>query len=262
METSETVVRGAAAVREAMAEEHLKMQRRAYRRVRPYLVGALTRLRRAYPGFQTVVFGAEKAAFVLVFGDGTFHHEAPKAFAGLKSACEDLARLSEIEWLTASDPIWQVRQDGQVLKPSEIVVQQYHYIEKDGWTFWMRRPLREARYYIRQAIFSRVFYGAQRAGFGKRIVTEGGAVIDEWVDPLETTVLRVFRERGVPISLYPLCSVLHKTAKHNRGTDDSDFYIWDVQKACKRLVVAGSLRQINPKASEGSERFVLAEKRS
>lgn len=249
-------VRGAAMVREVIAEEHLKMQGRAYRRVRPYLARAMSRLRRAYPGFQTVVFDAKKAGFVLVFGDGTQQHEAPKAFAGLRAACEDLTHLSEIEWLTAGDPLWQVRQDGEAPAPSTIVVQQYRYVEHGvAWQFWTRRPLREARYYVRQDIFSRVSYGAQRPGFGKRIVTEGGALVDEWVDPVEAMILRALSEKGAPTSLEPLCDAMNQIA----GYDDG-FYIWDVLRVCERLAKSGALRRVNPRSSEGDARFVAAAK--
>jgi hypothetical protein len=255
------MARGAARVREVLAEEHLKMQRRAYRKVRPYLATAMRRLRCTYPAFQTVVFNADKARAVLVFGDGTQPREAPKAFTGLRAACEDLTHLSEIEWLTAGDALWQVRQNGAAPRASEVVIQQYRYVENgERWQFWGRRPLREVRYYVRQDIFSRSFYGSHRAGFGNRIVTESGAVVDEWVDPLEAMILRAFREKGAPISLDPLCSAMAKIASHEGRfpDDDSCFYIWDVLKGCQNLMQKGALRQINPKASEGDARFVLA----
>ena len=136
------MVRGAAKVREVLAEEQREMQARAYKRVRPYLAGALHRLRRAHPGFQTVVFDADKAAFSLVFGDGTQPHEAPRAFGGLKAVCADLARLSEIEHLTAADALWQVLQGTP--QPTD-VIEQYRHIESEGWNFWMRRSLNNAR---------------------------------------------------------------------------------------------------------------------
>ena len=76
-----TMLRGAANVRAAIADEHRSMQSRAYKRVRPYLAGAMSRLRRAHPAFQTVVFDAEKAGFAFVFGDGTRPREAPSSMA-------------------------------------------------------------------------------------------------------------------------------------------------------------------------------------
>lgn len=130
------MARGAAKVREVLADERREMQVRAYKRLRPYLAGALYRLRRVHPAFQTVVFNAEKAAFALVFGDGTQPREAPRAFGGLKEACEDLAQLSEIEWLTAGDSLWQVRPGTP--QPA-LVVEQYRYVQDQEWKLWMRR---------------------------------------------------------------------------------------------------------------------------
>lgn len=131
-------VRGAARVREILAEEHREMQSRAYKRVRPYVAGALSRLRRAYPAFQTVVFNAETARFAFVFWDGTRPDEAPKAFCGLAAACEDLAHLSEIEWLTAGDSIWQVLPGTP--QPA-LVVEQYRHVQDEDWKLWMDRAV-------------------------------------------------------------------------------------------------------------------------
>lgn len=250
----ERMVRGVAKVREVLADERREMQARVYKRIRPYLAGTMFRLRRAHPAFSTVVFNAkpeaEKAGFALVFGDGTRPHEAPKAFGGLQAACEDLSCLSEIEWLTAGDALWQVRRGTS--QPA-LVVEQYRHVQDDeGWHFWMRRSLRDARYYMRRDIYSRTVYGSHRPGYGKRIVDDAGTVVDEWVDPIEPMVLRVLRAKGSPVSLEPLCDAMNAIA----GFRDS-FYIWDVLYACGRLARRGAMRRVNPKASEGDARFAL-----
>jgi hypothetical protein len=228
------------------------MQARAYKRVRPYLSGAMSRLRRSYPSFQTVVFCAKKAKFSLVFGDGTQPHEAPKAFAGLTAACEELAKLSEIEWLTADDPLWQVLHGTP--QPAQ-VIEQYRYIESKDWRFWTRRSLRDARYYMRQDIYSRTVYGSHRPGCGKRITDEAGVTIDEWVEPVESLILRVLREAGAPVSLEPLCDTMGALAGFGRR----GYYIWDVLHACEHLQSRGMVRRLNPKAQTG-ERFALTKK--
>lgn len=254
---SATKARGAAKVHEILADEHRAMQARAYKRIRPYLAGALRRLRRAYPAFQTVVFNADKAGFALVFGDGTQPREAPRAFSGFKAACEDLARLSEIEWLTAADPLWQVVQGTP--QPARVVEQYRHIDVDDGeWKFWMRRGLCEARYYMRQDIYSRTVYGSHRPGYGMRVVSEDGAVVDEWVDPIEPMILRVLRERGAPISLEPLCQRMATISGHHQDS----YYLWDVLHACERLRQRGALRRVNPRSSEGDARFVLRQRRN
>lgn len=242
--------RGAAMVREVIASESRDMQTRAYKRLRPYLSGALSRLRRAYPTFQTVVFNAERTDFALVFGDGMRTSEAPKAFDGLRMACVALARFSEIEWLTAADALWQCRQGTP--QPA-VVIEQYRHIESADWQFWMRRPLCDARYYMRQEVYFRTAHSSHRPGYGKRIVTENGVVVDEWVDPVEALIVRVLREKGAPISLDPLCAALSAIV----GCSAHGFYIWDVLRACEHLVQKGTLRRINPRSSENDARFVL-----
>ena len=243
--------RGAAKVREVIADEHRAMQTRAYKRIRPYLAAAMSRLRRATPAFQTVVFCAKDARFSLVFGDGTQPHEAPTAFAGLKEACEELARFPEIDWLTAADPLWQVLQG---TPQPEQVIEQYRYIESKDWCPWAASTLRNARYYMRQDIYFRTVYGSHRSGYGKRIVDKDGTTIDEWVDPVMPLILRVLRERGAPISLDPLCDILAALAGFKCGS----FYYWDVLHACEDLRQRGALRRVNPKASEIDARYVLA----
>ena len=248
------VVRGAAMVRATIADEHREMQVRAYKRIRPYLAGAMSRLRRAYPAFQTVVFNANKAKFSLIFGDGTQPHEAPKVFGGLTEACEDLARLPDIEWLTAADPLWQVRPGTP--QPAA-VVEQYCHVQDEDWHFWTRRALNDARYYMRQEIYSRTVYGSHRPGCGKRIVSEEGAVVDEWIEPVEPLILRVLRERGAPTSLDTLCDAMNALAMSAHPEFRDGYYLWDVLRACERLRAKGALRRVNPKASEGDARFVL-----
>lgn len=242
-------VRGAAMVREVLADEHREMQARTYKRIRPYLAGAMSRLRRAHPAFQTVVFCAKDAGFAFVFGDGTRPHEAPKAFGGLAAACAELARLSEIEWLTAADQLWQVLHGTP--QPA-LVVEQYRHIEDTDWHFWMRRPLRDARYYMRQAIYSRTVYGSHRPRHGKRIVGDNGVVIDEWIDPVEPSILRVLRERSAPVSLEALVFALNTISGFTDG-----HYIWDVLHACESLQQRGVLQRTNPRSAEGDARFLL-----
>ena len=248
-------VRGAAKVREVIAEEHREMQGRAYKRLRPYLAGAMSRLRRVHPAFQTVVFGAKDAKFSLVFGDGSQPSEAPKAFAGLRSACDELAKLSEIEWLTAGDPLWQILQG---TPQPENVIEQYRHVKSKDWVFWTNRTLSNARYYMRQAIYSRSVYGSHRAGYGKRIVDAAGVMIDEWVDPVRPLILRVLRERGAPVSLEPLCDTMREIAGFSRHS----YYLWDVLRACEDLSQRGAIRRVNPKSSEGDARYVLAKARA
>ena len=249
MGAGQKTVRGAAKVRKVLADEHREMQTRVYQRLRPYLTGAMSRLRRAYPAFQTVVFYAKESGFALVFGDGTRPNEAPKAFAGLKSVCEDLARLSEIEHLTASDALWQVCLG---TPQPENVVTQYRYVENEDWQFWMRRALNDARFYMRQDIYKRTVYGAHRPGYGCRIVSEAGVVIDEWVDPVEAMIRRVLLEKGAPESLEPLCDAMDKIAGFRDG-----YYLWDVLKVCERMRQRGELRRVNPRTSDCDARYVL-----
>lgn len=244
--------RGAAMVLEVIASESREMQARTYKRLRPYLAGALSRLRRAHPAFQTVVFNAERADFALVFGDGTRTSEAPKAFDGIKTACKSLSRFSEIERLTAADGLWQCLPGTP--QPAT-VVEQFRHIESADWQFWMRRSLRDARYYMRQDIYFRTVHGSHRPGYGKRIVTEDGVVVDEWVDPVEAMIARVLREKGNPVSLEPLCDAMNAIAGYRDG-----FFLWDVLRACEHLVQKGMLRRINPKSSEGDARFVLGKR--
>lgn len=248
-------VRGVAMVREVLAAEHREMQARAYQRLRPCLSGAMRRLRRAYPAFSTVVFCAKKAAFALVFSDATRPHEAPAAFRGLAAACGDLARMSEIEWLTAGDPLWQIVRSTP--QPAT-VIEQYRHIENKDWQFWMRRPLNEARYYMRQDVYSRTIYGSHRPGYGKRIVTERGEVVDEWVEPVEPMILRVLRERGAPVDLDSLCRTMESIAGFAHGA----YYYWDVLTACERMRERGMLRRCNPKSSEGDAKFALTTRKA
>lgn len=248
--STEPMVRGAAKVREVIADERREMQARAYKRIRPYLAGAMSRMRRTHPGFLTVVFSAEHSAFAFVFGDGTRSGEAPKAFAGFKTACEDLARLSEIEHLTATDALWQVLQG---TPQPESVIEQYRHVQDDDWHFWARRPLREARFYMRRDMYSRTVYGSHRPGYGKRIVGENGAVIDEWIDPVEAMILRVLREKGAPVNLDPMCDAMNAIAGFRDG-----YYLWDVLRACEHLRQKGALRRVNPRSSDGGARFALA----
>lgn len=247
--TTPIKVRGVAMVRDVLAAEHREMQTRVYRRLRPYLASAMRRLRRSHPAFQTVTFEARTAGFTLVFGDGTQPREAPKAFGGLAAACGDLAKFSEIEWITASDPLWRVLRDTPT--PSE-AVDQYRHIESADWCFWMRRPLRDALYYMRQDIYSRTVYGSHRPGYGKRILGDGGEVIDEWTDPVKPLILRVLRGHGKAIDLGDLCRALATISGWRDG-----HYIWDVLKACEQLREKRALRRLNPKASEINARFAL-----
>lgn len=241
--------RGAAKVRAILADEQRAMQARAYKRLRPYLASAMSRLRRVHPAFQTVVFCAKDAGFAFVFGDGTQPREAPKAFGGLKEACEDLAQLSEIEWLTAADPLWQVLTGTP--QPA-LVVEQCRYVQDKDWTFWMRRSLRDARYYMRQAIYSRTVHGSHRPGYGTRIVADNGVLIDEWVDPIEQMIARVLRESGKPASLDRMRDEMKKISGFRDG-----YYIWDVLHACKQLRQRGVLRRVNPMSDDGHARFGL-----
>jgi len=247
---TEVKVRGVALVRAVLAEEQRAMQMRAYKRIRPYLAGAMARLRRAHPGFLTVVFNAEKAAFAFVFGDGTQPREAPKAFSGLAGACDDLARLSEIEWITAADRLWQVHPGPP---QTGLVVEQYRHVQDKDWHFWMRRSLPEARYYMRQDIYSRTVYGSHRPGYGKRIVGDNGVEIDVWIDPVERMITRVLQERGKPVDLDRLCAEMNRIAGFRDG-----YYLWDVLHACEHLGRQGVLRRVNPTSSEGDARFALA----
>lgn len=242
-------VRGAAKVHAVLAEEHREMQARIYKRVRPYLAGALSRLRRAFRAFQTVVFSADDASFAIVFGDGMRPREAPKAFGGLAAACEDLAPLSEIEWLTAGDSIWQVLSG---TPQPDLVVEQYRHVQDKDWKFWARRSLCDARYYMRRDIYSRTVYGSHRPGYGKRIVGEDGAIVDEWIDPIEPSILRVLRESDRPVALESLCHAMNTIS----GFHDAH-YIWDVLHACEHLRQKGALRRTNPRSSEGDARFWL-----
>lgn len=247
---NKTKVRGAKMVRAILADEHTQMQGRAYRRIRHYLVGALYRLRTAYPGFKTVVFNAERAGFAFVFVDGTRHHEAPKAFRGLHAVCEDLARMPEIEALTAADALWQLKHG---TPQPEFVIEQYRHVQDKDWNFWMRCSLADARYSMRQTIYSRTVYGSHRPGHGKRIVGEDGVVVDEWTDPIDVMILRVLNELGAPIGLESLEDALNKMARF----DHQAHYIWDVLHACNRLVERRMLRRINPRSSEIAARFAL-----
>ncbi|HZL92377.1 MAG TPA: hypothetical protein VFB99_01995 [Vicinamibacterales bacterium] len=240
------MVRGATKVRAILAEEHCAMQARAYRRVRTYLADAMSRLHRAHPAFQTVVFRAEDAGFAFVFGDGTRPHEAPKAFCGLAAACKELAGLSEVERLTAEDPIWQVLRG---TPQPEFVVEQYRAIQ-GPWLFWARRSICEARYYMRRDIYSRTVHGSHRPGFGKRLVSDDGAVVDEWIDPIEPMILRALR--AGPADLDSLCCAMNTLS----GFHDAH-YIWDVLHACEQLRQRGMLRRMNPRSSDGDARFAL-----
>lgn len=242
--------RGAAKVREVIADEHREMQARAYKRLRPYLASAMSRLRRLHPAFQTVVFCADKAKFSLVFGDGTQPREAPKAFGGLMSACEELARFPEIDWLTAADPLWQVLQGTP--QPAT-VIDQYRHVKDTDWQFWARCTLNHARYYMRQDIYSRTVYGSHRPGDGRRISDEAGVTIDEWVDPVRPLILRVLQERTAPASIESLENAMITISGFRGG-----YYIWDVLHACEDLRQRGALRRVNPKASEIDARYALA----
>ncbi|RTL06391.1 hypothetical protein EKK58_05420 [Candidatus Dependentiae bacterium] len=249
----DTKARGVAKVRDIIAHEEREMQTRAYGRIRPYLVDSLRRLRHAYPAFQTVVFNAEKADFAIIFGDGTRHHEAPKAFDNIMSNCKTLARFSEIEWLTADDAVWQVRRG---TPQPERVVEQYRYVHDDAWHFWMRRTLRDARYYMRRDIYSRMVFGAHRPGYGKRITDESGITVDEWIDPVEPMIVRVLRELG-PTSLEPLVRKLSVVSGFGDGYHA--YYIWDVLQACERLEQQKVLRRLNRKSSEVDAKFAIIE---
>ncbi len=249
MSTTDSKTRGAAKVRDVIADEHRTMQTRAYDRIRPYLSGALRHLRRSYPAFQTVVFDAERTGFAFVFGDGTRHHEAPAAFDSFREACEELARFAEIEWLTADDPIWQsCRGTPQPMH----VIEQYRHVHDIDWRFWMRRTLRDARYYMRQDMYRRMVYGSHRPGYGKRITTEDGATIDEWVDPIEPLIERVLREHG-PLSMEPLQERICAITKQKAIA----FYVWDVLCACECLCKRGVLRRTNPNSSEIDAKFSI-----
>jgi hypothetical protein len=243
--------RGVAKVQSIILDEHHDMQARAYARLRPYLAGALGRLRRAHPAFKTVVFNAKEAKFSLVFGDGTQPREAPKAFAGLSSACVELAKFPEIEWITAGDSLWQVLQGTP--QPSYVIEQ---YCLRDAlWHTGQRRQLRAARYYMREDIYSITVYGSHSPGYGKRIVSEDrGTTIDEWIDPIEPMILRVMREAAGPVTLEPMCTKMNAISGWRDG-----YYIWDVLHVCKRLQHRGILHRINPRAQTG-ERFVLTKK--
>lgn len=245
-----TKMRGITMVRQVLAAEHREMQARAYGRLRPYLSGALRRLRHAYPSFSTVVFCAQKAAFVFVFSDATRSHEAPASFGGLAAACEELARMTEIEWLTARDPLWRFV---RAAPEPQTVIEQYRHIEDTDWQLWTRRPLDEGRYYMRKDVYSRTAHGSHCAGYGKRLVTEDGAVVDEWVDPVEPMILRVLRERGKPTCLDTIC----RTAESIAGFGHGAYYCWDVLRACVRLCEAGTLWRTNPRSSDGDARFAL-----
>lgn len=247
-------VRGAAMVRAVLADERRAMQTRAYKRIRPYLAGAVARLRHVHRGFRTVVFNAEKAAFTLVFDDGTQPREAPKAFGGLVAACEDLARLSEIEWITAADRLWQVHPGPP---QAGLVVEQYRHVQDTEWHFWMRRSLDEARYYMRRDVYSRTVYGSHRPGYGKRIVGANGVPIDVWIDPVERMITRVLREIGKPVNLDRLCAAMNGIAGFRDG-----YYLWDVLHACEHLGRQGVVRRVNPKSSEGDARFALVTTRT
>lgn len=239
-------MRGAAKVHAIIADEHREMQARAYKRARPYMAGALSRLRRAHRWFQTVVFNASDASFAVVFGDGTRPTETPRAFGGL-AACEDLAPLSEIERLTAADPLWQVL---RCTPQPALVIEQYRHVQDKEWRFWMHRSLRDARYYMRRDIYSRTVHGSHRPGYGKRIVGEDVAVVDEWVDPVEPLILRVLKSG--PLDLDSLCEKMNALSGFHDG-----HYIWDVLYACEQLQQQGALRRMNPMSSPEEARFAL-----
>lgn len=249
MDEQTKMLRGVAMVRAALGEEDREMQSRVYARVRPYLAGTMRRLRHAYQSFQTVVFDTRTGRFAFVSSDGTQHREAPKAFRGLAEVCEELARFSEIEWLTAADPLWQVM---RATPQPAVVIEQYRHIQDADWQFWMRRPLREARYYMRQDIYSRTVHGSHGPGYGKRIVGENGAVVDEWIDPVEEMIRRALRENGKAVALDGLCAAMNKIAGYRNG-----YYIWDVRRACDGLRQRGYLRRVNPKSSDVDARFSL-----
>lgn len=241
--------RGAVLVHETIGEEHHEMQSRVYARVRPYLAGAMRRLRRTHPSFQTVVFEAERGGFALIFGDGRRPNEAPSAFGGLAAACAELAALNQIEWLTATDPLWQVLQG---TPQPEQVIDQYRHVEDLDWKFWMNRALTDARFYMRKAIYSRTVYGSHRPGYGVRITDMNGVAIDEWVDPIEPMILRVLRESGKAVPLKAMCDTLDNLSGFTGG-----YYCWDVLAVCGRLKKRGVLRRDNPRSSEFDARFSL-----
>lgn len=243
----EPKLRGAAKVRDIIADEHRAMQTRAYERMRPYLAGALRHMRRTHPAFQTVVFDADRANFAFLFGDGTRPHEAPAAFDSFGEACEELAKFTEIEWITADDPIWQLCRG--TLQPTN-VIEQYRHVQHIEWQFWMRRTLRDARYYMRQDMFRRMFFGSHRPGYGKRIVAEDGTTIDEWIDPIEPLIVRVLREYGA-LTMEPLQERICAITKQGPIA----FYVWDVLRACENLSNRGVLRRTNPKSSEIDAKF-------
>lgn len=245
----EPKLRGAAKVRDIIADERRAMQSRAYERMRPYLVGALRHLRRTHPAFQTVVFDADHAKLAFLFGDGTRPHEAPAAFDSFREACEELSLFSEIEWITADDPIWQICRGTS--QPTH-VIEQYRYVQYIDWQFWMRRTLRDARYYMRKDMFCRMVFGAHRPGYGKRIVAEDGATVDEWIDPLEPLIVRVLRESGA-LSMEPLQERICAITRQGPIA----FYVWDVLGACECLCKRGVLRRTNPKSSEIDAKFSI-----
>lgn len=229
-------LRGVAKVRDDIAYEHKQMQVRAYERIRPYLAGALGRLRTAYPAFKTVVFRAEKpgdtdnvknAKFVFVFDDGTRSHEAPKSFDGFHDACEELSRFSDIETFTAGDSLWQCVQG---TPQPDVVVSQYRHIESKDWCRWNQHDLNNARLYMRKEIFSRMAYGSHRPGYGKRLVTADGVVVDEWVDPVKALVLRVLQECPMNVD-----TIIAKMVAIT-GMSSHSHYYWDVMRACEQMV--------------------------
>ncbi len=233
------MVRGIVKVREILVDEHREMQSRVYRRIRPYLAGTMYRLRRNYPAFLTTVFNAEKTGFAFIFNDGTQTREAPKAFECLSATCKELVQLSEIEWLAADDSLWQVKHNASQPK---LVREQYRHIQDKDWRILAPCPvsLRNARYYMRQEIYSRTVYGSHRPGYGRRLVDVSGVVIDEWVDPIELMILRALHEKKEPVDLAPLCDAMNKITGFRDG-----YYTWDVLHACARMVCKGTLQRIN-----------------
>jgi hypothetical protein len=248
--------RGAAMVRAIIEEERDEMESRVYVRARPYLVGALRRLRQMYPNFKTVVFRpaghrSEKALVtpcVLVFDNATRHKEAPSAFRGLLAACGDLAQLRQIETLTARDAIWQCRQ--RTPQPT-IATTQYRSARND-WKIWITHSLSDARRYMRQDMYSRAVYGSHSPGYGKRIVDESGAVIDEWTDPAEAMIVRSLREVGGAGTVTIMEARMNEICGFRDG-----FYFWDLLRICDNMQASGVIRRVNPKASECNAKFAL-----